>query len=352
MKKIVAFLKISFISIITIFVIIFLYFFISNKIFLGAKNKTNIEYLSQNKSLINDSVSEDLFDDDFYNSKVFLLGEIHGYADNQKLDKQLFLFLNKKLGVKYYIAEMDSTTAQKLNYYLTKSKKDEALLRDVVLSVKKRIPQQSSKELFDKWSEIYDYNQTLADSSKIAVLGIDIDFDNNNSKISRDSAMMVNFKNAIEKMNLKNETFYGLFGYYHTLQKSPITDKTTFAEQLKQSGFKTTSLVSYTLDSEMYLPENPQFPTPPEEKINWINADGPLMLVKGINDLKALSKSNSITLFKLNSANSPYLNSQNLIKVKSKIFGESIYPLKNSHTTDYFQYVFLLRNSKALTKLK
>jgi hypothetical protein len=73
--------------------------------------------------------------------------------------------------------------------------------------------------------------------------------------------------------------------------------------------------------------------------------------VKGIQDLKELSRPNSISLFKLNSAHSPYATSQNLITVKSRLFGENIIPVEKTHTTDFFQYVFLLRNSKALTKL-
>jgi hypothetical protein len=36
----------------------------------------------------------------------------------------------------------------------------------------------------------------------------------------------------------------------------------------------------------MFLPKNPNYPSPPDEKLKWMNADGPLMLVKGINDLK------------------------------------------------------------------
>ena len=231
------------------------------------------------------------------------------------------------------------------------NEKNEVLLREVVESIKRRIPQQSSQELFDKWNAVHDYNRNLADSLKITVIGIDKNF-NDESKGSRDEAMVVNFKNAIQKRHLENEKFYGLFGYFHTLQKITESGRGTLAAGLKDSGFKVTSFVSYTLDSEMYLPKTPQFPTPEGEKVGWMNADGPLMLVKGINDLKETSKPDAITLFKLNSKNSPYLNSQNLITVKSRAFGENIVPLKDSFVTDYFQYVFLLRNSKALTKLK
>ncbi|WP_291047615.1 hypothetical protein [Empedobacter sp. UBA1574] len=351
MKKFLNIIKFIFISILSIFILVFIYFFISNKLFLESKNESNLSYLAQNKTDVTDSIDEKLFDNDFYKSKVFLLGEIHGYADNQKLDKELLFFLNRKLGVRYYIAEMDSITAKKINIFLEDSLKDRQILKEVVLAIKKRIPQQSSQELFDKWNEIYDYNQKIADSLKIKVIGIDKNFDDN-SKESRDLAMANNFKNTIKKLKLENEKFYGLFGYYHVLQNATENGRGTFASELKKSNIKTTSFVSYTIDSEMYMPKNPQFPTPENEKIDWINADGPLQLVKGINDLKELSKPNTIILFKLNSQYSPYNNSKYLINVKSRIFGENIVPQNGRFTTDYFQYVFVLRNSQALTKMK
>jgi hypothetical protein len=59
----------------------------------------------------------------------------------------------------------------------------------------------------------------------------------------------------IEKLNIENEKFYGLFGFYHVLQHGTMKEGKPFAERLKNSGFKTSSMVSYTLDSEMYLPK-------------------------------------------------------------------------------------------------
>jgi len=350
MKKFVKIIVYLFVAIVSICLLIFLYFFIDNKLFLESKNEDNLTYLRGNTIEISSSINDKLFDDDFYNSKVFLLGEIHGYADNQKLDKELLIFLNKKIGLKYYIAEMDSLIAKKLNNFLIDSLKNQEALKEVVLAIKKRIPQQSSQELFDKWNDIYDYNQKLSDSLKITVIGIDKNFDDN-SKGSRDLAMAINFQHAIKNRELEHEKFYGLFGYFHVLQHTTENGKETFASELKKSQIKTTSFVSYTIDSEMYLPKNPQFPTPENERVNWVNADGPLQLVKGINDLKEVSKPNSISLFKINSKNSPYLKSQRLISVKSRVFGENIVPRKGTFTTDYFQYIFLLRNSKALTKL-
>lgn len=351
MKTFLKVIKISCITILSLCVLFTAYFFISSHLFLESNQDTYTSYLAKNNTPIEGAINSQLFDASFYQSKVFLLGEIHGFADNQKLDKELLFFLNKKVGVKYYLAEMDSATAKKLNQFLKNSNKNQIILKEVVLEIKKRIPQQSSQELFDKWNAIYDYNQKQNDSLKITVIGIDKNIDDD-STIPRDAAMLTNFKAYIKKNKLENEKFYGLFGYYHSLQHKTENGKETFASGLKKSGIKVTSFVSYTLDSEMFLPKNPNFPTPDDEKVAWFNADGPLQLVKGIHDVAAVSKPNSITLFKINSLASPYHQSQHLIQVKSLLFGENIIPQKGTFTTDYFQYVFLLRNSKALTHLK
>lgn len=352
MKKILKFLKYFFITVFAIILISVVYILISNKIFIGGTDSEFTDYLKNNHVSVHDKIDDQFFDDNFYNSQVILLGEVHGYADNQKLDQELLTFLNQKAGIRYYIAEMDSTNSHKLNLFLHGSTKDQNLLKEVVLAIQKRIPQQSSKELLEKWNHLYDYNQTLQDSLKISVIGIDTDFNDSSRKISRDSAMIINFKNSVKKLNIGHEKFYGLFGFYHVLQHGVKKNEKPFAERLKNSGFKTSSIVSYTLDSEMYLPKNPQFPTPDDQKIGWVNADGPLMLVKGINDFKEFTQPNSITLFKLNAHNSPYQHSNKLISVKSTMFGESFTPQENTNTLDYFQYMVLLRNSKALTPLQ
>lgn len=336
----------------TIILLLTLFVFISSRIFIGSQDQKFTDFLKRNEEQISEKIAGKLFDSNFFDSQVFLFGEIHGYADNQKVDQYFLEYLNKKAGVKYYVAEMDSITSNKLNRFLLGNTKDLKLLKEVVTAMKKRIPQQSSKELLEKWNSIYEYNQTLKDSLKISVLGVDTDFGNNPRKISRDSAMMENFTNSLRRLHLENEKFYGLFGFYHVLQHGVKEGQKTFAQRLKNSGFKVTSLVSYTLDSEMYLPKNPQFPTPEDQKISWINADGPMMSVKGINDFKDLIKPNSINLFKLNSKDSPYKTSDKLISVKSRMFGESFTAVQGTSTLDYFQYIVLLKNSKALTPLE
>lgn len=352
MKKIFRFFKFTLLAILSIILLLIFYVFVSNRIFIGGQDQKFTDYLKTNQEQISDNIDGKLFDENFYNSQIFLYGEVHGFADNQKMDAIFLKFLNKKEGVRYYVAEMDSTNSDKLNRFLHGSTKDQNLLTEVVTAVRKRIPQQSSIELLEKWNAIYDYNQTLADSLKISVLGVDTDFDSNSRKVSRDSAMMVNFTNSLKKLNIENEKFYGLFGFYHVLQRGTNGGKKPFAERLKNSGFKVSSIVSYTLDSEMYLPKNPQFPTPADQKISIINANGPFMLVKGINDFSELVQPNSINLFKLDAKDSPYSKSDKLITIKSRIFGESFNPQQGTSTLNYFQYMVLLKNSKALTPLK
>lgn len=353
MKKILKFLKITLGTLVIIIVLTSLYFCISNSLFMGSKNQSNLEYLTVNKIELHSSeIDTTLFDTAFYESKVFLLGEVHGFAANQIVDLDLFIFLNKKVGVRYYIAEMDSVTAFQLNKYLNNAKfKDAMLLKNVVNAIGNRIPQQASTELYQKWSLLYDYNKNLATTLKIKVLGIDKNFDDDTSKLSRDESMLLNFQNYVTRLHLENEKCYGLFGFFHTLQSGTTAATTPFATQLKQTGTKITSIVSFPIDSEMYVPKNPNYPSPNDHKLSWMNADGPLMLVEGINDLKILSNFGANTLFKINTKNTPYINSQNLINIKSLAFAENIIPNPEKNTTDYFQYALITRNSKALTKL-
>ena len=86
-------------------------------------------------------------------------------SDVQKVDQLLLMHLNKKLGLRYYIAEMDSSKANRLNTILSAPEKDTSLLKQLVVDIKYSIPQQSSKELYQKWSSLYDYNKGLAQNT-------------------------------------------------------------------------------------------------------------------------------------------------------------------------------------------
>jgi hypothetical protein len=169
--------------------------------------------------------------------------------------------------------------------------------------------------------------------------------------------MFLNFKRIVEAKHLENEQFYGLFGFTHVLQSGINQGNSTpFAAKIRKSGLslanQVKSIVCYNLDSEVFFPKNDQYPTPPDEKISFLNVDGPLLMVNGINDLKEVTQENTITLFDLEKLNSPFKSSQRLAGVKVNFLGNDVLPNNVSQsTTEFFQYVILIRNSKALTKL-
>ena len=336
------------------------YWYIRGLIYMGGKNPSYIAYLKKNREVIppTGDLNLTLFDSTRLTASVFLLGEIHGYADVQSLDDRLFVFLNRKAGVRHYIAEMDSIRSKQLNTFLADPTCDTSLLRQVVKAIALRIPQQSSRELFQKWLRLYTYNKALSIDKKIVVHGIDADFSDTLATISRDSAMFINLRSILAHQSLRNEKFYGLFGYYHVLQAG-IGQKDTypFAAKLKRSNYlgpdAICSLICLPLESSMYLPATIRgYPKPPNEQLGWFNADGPLALVNGIEDLKSSSQLQTLTLFRLAGVDSPYGTDQRLLGVRSTLMGNNILASTTTQpTTDYYQYVVLLRGSKALTKL-
>ena len=336
------------------------YLYLNTQFHIGTTNAENQAYLNQHvKSVGREQIDEttiaSLLDEDFYKAQVILLGENHGFADVQKLDEALVKHLNIKLGLRYYLAEMDSTRAAQLNTYLTANKPNDSLLYSVVKAIGKRIPQQSSQQLFAKWQALHQYNQDLPEDRKLIVLGIDTDFDH--PVKNRDSVMLVNFNYLVETNNLQHEQFFGLFGYTHVLQQGyGAANHQPFAARLTKANLpyaqRVISLACYTLDSEMFFPANGPYGGPADEKLGLINADGPLIAAKGIQDLAELSQEETISLFKLNGENSPYNSSQHLAGLKVNLFGNDILPTnKQASTTDMFQYAVLLRNSPALTGL-
>ncbi|EJL70323.1 hypothetical protein [Chryseobacterium populi] len=157
-----------------------------------------------------------------------------------------------------------SAAAWKLNRFLHQESKDTLLLKELVQDIEISIPQQAGKELYTKWSRIYDHNKTLPDSLKIVVWGIDRAY-GKNTAVSRDSAMIINFKKIVRDNRLSGEKFYGQFGLFHVLQFTPAGKDAPLAKRLKDNGFKVTSFVSYTLNSEMYMPKGHGIPVPENE---------------------------------------------------------------------------------------
>ena len=355
-KKILKWTGISLLSLLAIVLIALTVLLIKNKSFIGALDAQLVEYLNHNKVVLDKNVfnTQNLFDNDTYESNIILFGESHGLADVQDIDKALFIHLNKKTGARYYLAEMDSIRALQLNTFLAGAEKDTVLLKKFVSGISLRIPQQAGSELYQKWLDIYDYNQTLPDSLKVRVIGVDTDFEGETS-VSRDSAMILNFMNIVQREGLENERFYGLFGVFHVFQNGMNKQNFyPFAARLKSRGFKVKSIACLYVESKTYLPKNSRFPIPLSEKTSLFNMDGPMVLAKGVNNFKKASKKNTVTLFNLTQNGSPCLvsGSSKYLNTKVNFLNQQIFPY-NEHLamSDFVQYVIFVRNAKAMSPI-
>ncbi|NDK56877.1 TraB/GumN family protein [Pontibacter fetidus] len=374
----------------------------------------------------------DIFDEAFYNSKVIMLGEVHGFAKPQELDFELLKHLNQKTGLTHYLAEVDHSQAYFLNQYLATG--DEKLLDYVYQTWVDLNAQWANKESYNKMQKIYAYNQTLPTNKRITIVGVDrihdtdvtkrhltellqtanyktgsdaiVDsltqhltdsttendalrtFASNNLKaelelpqtiatelqhiftnlhyqqqnIARDSVMFLNLKNLAYTNNWQNEQFYGMWGLMHMLQNKVNGGYTSFAAHLKNNDSpfrnKITTINIMATDSENMIPAGmmPKSINKGQAYVNttWVNSDGPMVFVNGIKDLKAVTKENSVAIFKLNAQDSPYKSSALLSNTSVLMPGQGgVKPdAENATITQACQYVVLIRNSKAATPIK
>ncbi len=140
---------------------------------LVAQDSSYSKYLQQSheKITVGGNNRFTIFDDSFYNNQLFLVSESHGYAKPHELDAELFKQINKKNGVRYYLAEVDFSQAHYLNEYLNTG--DETSLKAIYQNWFDERMQWGCKAGFEKWKNLYQYNLTLPKGKKIIVLGLD-----------------------------------------------------------------------------------------------------------------------------------------------------------------------------------
>jgi|GEM_PF-490559 len=179
----------------------------------------------------------------------------------------------------------------------------------------------------------------------------------------RDSVMYLNLKTLSRALSLEHEKMYGLWGFFHTLQIPMQRDRRVmpFAAHLQSAGSpfrgKVVSLNAYVLDGENMMPGKrvPAAIGKGKAYFNttWANADGPLVFVHGIADLRAVTRPHSVTIFDLAGKDSPYRGSPRLSRVKVLIPGQALSPAPDAGTgIPAYQYVVLIRNTEALTPLR
>jgi hypothetical protein len=177
---------------------------------------------------------------------------------------------------------------------------------------------------------------------------------NTASKKGRETKIFDNFNTYLNEYKLSTEKFYGFWGRFHAMQDS-VNNAMPFAGRLKKSNLalkdKIVSIPIFCTESASMLPTS--FLPPMAQQKGTVYSSSPMVnddsfvyQVAGITAFKNLVDKNSIGIFKLAAAGSPYFKGLNLLESSSKMDkGFEWSGNKKAVTTDYFQYAIVVRNS-------
>jgi len=175
----------------------------------------------------------------------------------------------------------------------------------------------------------------------------------NHPKIrSRDQFMYENFKRYYTQNQWETENLYGGFGFAHTLQAYNYTLAGKIKKDLSLPYANAmVSMNALYVDSKLTvdshsLPKFMQDKGKDFTRFKYSQDNRLFMYIQGIADYKKVTKPYTISLLKLDAANSPYLTSTRGAKIKKLITIWDGYDiLEGTSTTDYAQYIFFVRNA-------
>ncbi|NRD24045.1 hypothetical protein HNV10_12365 [Winogradskyella litoriviva] len=129
--------------------------------------ETKISYLEQNRF---DLTSQD-FDFPEKDFNILGFGAYHGSAKTEDVEIKLLHALTKNGTIKYYLPEVDYSTAYYYNEFLETG--DTALLKELIIYNGYHITQERTIEVYDKWKQIKHLNDRLPENKKLKILGIE-----------------------------------------------------------------------------------------------------------------------------------------------------------------------------------
>lgn len=131
------------------------------------------EYIRENAQSTNiEEFNIDFGNSDLQNSNLVFFGFVHGSSTPQVVDFELLKYLVEEGDFRHYAPEIDLSQAFFLNKYLETG--DVQFLDFVIFFYGKRIPQDASIQLREKWVKINQLNQRLPEKNKLKVIGTDI----------------------------------------------------------------------------------------------------------------------------------------------------------------------------------
>ena len=334
-----------------------------------------------------------------YRARLFLVGESHGSAAPQALDLQLLTELNRRVGLRDYLAEIDPVQAERFNRYLTTG--DEADL-DRVFAHWDHAAQWGNTLFKDKVRKVRALNQALPAGKRIRFWGIDaiqdwpllIDWltaagaapdakaleaaptekakadlaltwlaaSNGGDPITRaalrvgltqraagnrESIIFAGYEHLVTSGALGERPAYGLWGVFHVLQAS-VNGNAPFATRVRQSKLPAAqSMVGIALvllDSTVLIPA----PTPEGVKMmrmTQFNTDGPMIKMDGSADLRTATTPNSLTVFNLAAPGSPYASGPDFARVQTTVGQNFVPDDPKAPATAYLGMIGVVRGS-------
>lgn len=274
----------------------------------------------------------------------------------------LTLSKNKKIVVIGLDEAQDLNMNQKLLEEIVsdaKYKKGKSLMLDSLLAFGVMDLNKDSVKVYKKFIQRMVVEITQKESSYQNIFKksfFDFQFIINNiaSKKGREEKILYNFNVFYNQYKLANKKMYGFWGRFHAMQDS-INGDMSFAAMLKKSKLplakKIISIPVYCVESASMLPT--QFLPPMAQqkgtiysKSNMVNDDSFVYKVDGIQNAGKFVGKNENVIFKLIGNESPYNKGLQLLESSSK-FDKNFNWIGNKQvaTTDYFQYLIVVRNS-------
>lgn len=174
----------------------------------------------------------------------------------------------------------------------------------------------------------------------------------------REETMTSNLLDLYQQHELKNRKVYGFYGLGHTLQAPiqapmkggfrPMASRLVetdnwFKEHILTANFLFADCHRVTKNKNLpfFLQSEGKYKRMPVSYDDiWIG------YLHGINDLLRITEPNTLTLFKMDAPDSPYSKSNRLVTTTKLLpFGQIINAQEGYVTTDYGQYMILVRNS-------
>lgn len=334
----------------------------------------------------------------FYRSKLILLGESHGSAAPQVLDLELLAHLNRRAGLRDYLAEIDPVQAEQFNAYLDDG--DEARLQRVFaywkpdaqwgntaflakvkavralnagLPAARRVRFHGIDAVQD-WSLVLDWleregarpdraafaaEKTGSGKAALALAALSAcrpsplrerlraSLQQTAARAGRERTIFANYARLVRSGELGDRPAYGLWGLFHVMQAG-INGAQPFAMQVRASDLPAArslaSLVVLSLDSAVMVPA----PLPGgvrKIRLTNFNVDGPIVKAPGSATLRAASAPDRIRLFDMTARGSPYLAGPDFVAVRTTV-GQDFRPDDpRAPAVKYAQYVGVFRGS-------